>query len=148
MRRGIDQRQEVDPGLLLRDTRTIWQRIADFFKEPGYVALALIAIAGFSFFYSGVADILFILGIIFFLIAITRKPTLPFRMPMRAGIKDYNDIKPGTREPYLSRGIAYFGNHIDTNEELWFNNEDMRTHVLIFGSTGSGKTEALDLSCL
>ena len=27
--------------------------------------------------------------------------------------------------------------------ELWFANEDMRTHVLIFGSTGSGKTEAL-----
>ena len=29
------------------------------------------------------------------------------------------------------------------SDELWFNNEDMRTHVLIFGSTGSGKTEAL-----
>ncbi|MFZ4077077.1 MAG: TraM recognition domain-containing protein, partial [Legionellaceae bacterium] len=42
-----------------------------------------------------------------------------------------------------SRGIAYLGNDIKTNEELWFANEDMRTHALIFGSTGSGKTEAL-----
>ncbi|MDF2691495.1 MAG: phosphoesterase, partial [Gammaproteobacteria bacterium] len=28
-------------------------------------------------------------------------------------------------------------------EQLWFTNNDMRTHALIFGSTGSGKTEAL-----
>src|SRR4029078_10956905 len=35
------------------------------------------------------------------------------------------------------------GNELSTSEELWFTNEDMRTHALIFGSTGSGKTEAL-----
>src|SRR4029078_13654985 len=35
------------------------------------------------------------------------------------------------------------GNELSTDQELWFGNEDMRTHVLIFGSTGSGKTEAL-----
>ena len=43
----------------------------------------------------------------------------------------------------MARGIAFFGNDIKTNEELWFANEDMRTHALIFGSTGSGKTVAL-----
>ena len=37
----------------------------------------------------------------------------------------------------------YFGNDIDSEQEFWFSNEDMRTHVLIFGSTGSGKTETL-----
>ncbi len=43
----------------------------------------------------------------------------------------------------MSSGIAFFGNDRTTQEELWFSNDDMRTHVLIFGSTGSGKTEAL-----
>ena len=43
----------------------------------------------------------------------------------------------------MARGISFFGNRRTTEEELWFNNDDMRTHVLIFGSTGSGKTEAL-----
>ncbi|MFN7096506.1 MAG: TraM recognition domain-containing protein, partial [Gammaproteobacteria bacterium] len=41
------------------------------------------------------------------------------------------------------RGICFFGNDRRSNEELWFANDDMRTHVLIFGSTGSGKTVAL-----
>src|SRR5262249_11767824 len=59
-------------------------------------------------------------------------------------LKDSNDPMPGTRnKARMARGIYYFGNENKTKEELWFSNEDMRTHVLIFGSTGSGKTEAL-----
>ncbi len=64
-------------------------------------------------------------------------------MPKIARVKDYNDMKPGLNKPNLARGIAYFGNDRNSGEELWFGNDDMRTHVLIFGSTGSGKTEAL-----
>ncbi len=68
---------------------------------------------------------------------------LPFRLPKVSQTKDFNDLKPGIKLPNMARGISYFGNRISDNEELWFANEDMRTHVLIFGSTGSGKTEAL-----
>ncbi len=50
---------------------------------------------------------------------------------------------PGSKKPHKARGICFFGNDRNNNEEIWFNNDDMRTHVLIFGSTGSGKTEAL-----
>jgi intracellular multiplication protein IcmO len=42
-----------------------------------------------------------------------------------------------------TEGIYLFGNERKTNEELWFSDKDMRTHVLIFGSTGSGKTVGL-----
>ncbi|HLB57466.1 MAG TPA: TraM recognition domain-containing protein, partial [Gammaproteobacteria bacterium] len=72
-----------------------------------------------------------------------REFRLPFRMPLRSEAMDYNDPLPGTLKPRKARGICFFGNRKQTSEELWFNNEDMRTHVLIFGSTGSGKTEAL-----
>ena len=68
---------------------------------------------------------------------------LPFRMPQRSKAIDYNDPLPGSNKPRKARGISFFGNRKSDNEELWFNNDDMRTHVLIFGSTGSGKTEAL-----
>ena len=64
-------------------------------------------------------------------------------MPQRSGAPDYNDPLPGSNKPRKARGICFFGNRKITEEELWFNNDDMRTHVLIFGSTGSGKTEAL-----
>ncbi|NKB46546.1 MAG: TraM recognition domain-containing protein, partial [Legionellales bacterium] len=68
---------------------------------------------------------------------------LPFRMPQRAKQLDNNDLMPSSNKPRKARGICLFGNEISTGEELWFSNDDMRTHALIFGSTGSGKTEAL-----
>ena len=83
------------------------------------------------------------IGICAFLYAYTRKSNLPFRMPQRSNALDFNDIAPGSTKPRKARGISFFGNRRTNGDELWFNNDDMRTHVLIFGSTGSGKTEAL-----
>jgi intracellular multiplication protein IcmO len=143
MMRGIDSRQEVDPGLLLRDTRTMGQRIADFFGTPVNISVVLVSAAGAAYFAPYLSDVILIFGVLAFLYAYTRKQTLPFRLPQRAKVKDYNDLKPGSNKPFLARGITHLGNDRKTNEELWFGNEDMRTHVLIFGSTGSGKTEAL-----
>ena len=143
MMRGIDSRHELDPTLLLRDTRTIIQRIKDGFSDPTNIAVVLILMAAISFYYSESATILMLVGLAFFLYSYTRKQKLPFRLPQIARVKDYNDIKPGQNQPNIARGIAYFGTDRKSGEELWFTNDDMRTHALIFGSTGSGKTEAL-----
>jgi len=64
-------------------------------------------------------------------------------LPQRANIPDHNDLFPSSTKPRQARGICFFGNEQGTNLELWFNNDDMRTHCLIFGSTGSGKTVTL-----
>ncbi|MDQ8040141.1 MAG: TraM recognition domain-containing protein [Rickettsiella sp.] len=143
MARGLEQKHEQDPRKLLRDTRTLGQRFFDFFKNPQAVTILLIGLASGSFFIPGVADIVFLLGVLSFIYAYTRKTSLPFRMPQRAQQLDYNDLRPGSNKPRTARGICLFGNEISTGEELWFSNDDMRTHCLIFGSTGSGKTEAL-----
>lgn len=141
--RGLDQKHEQDPRRLLRDTRTLWQQIADFFKDPFQTAIVLACMAVGSFTIPIMADILLLIGTCCFLYCYTRKATLPFRMPQRSALPDYNDPLPGSDKPRAARGICFFGNDRFTNEELWFNNDDMRTHALIFGSTGSGKTEAL-----
>lgn len=141
--RGIDSRHEIDPTQLLRDTRTLGQRIGAFFSDPSNVTIVLIALAGAIYYISETAIYLFIIGALMFLFAYTRKQKLPFRLPQVAKVKDYNDIQPGLNKPNIARGIAFLGNDSKSNEELWFSNTDMRTHVLIFGSTGSGKTEAL-----
>jgi intracellular multiplication protein IcmO len=141
--RGLEQKHEQDPSLLIRDTRTGWQRITDFFKNPLAVAFTLASLAGTSYFVPAIADILAISGVFIFLYTYTRKTTLPFRLPVRAKTLDYNDIKTGSNKPQQARGIYFLGNERKTDLELWFSNEDMRTHALIFGSTGSGKTEAL-----
>ena len=143
MMRGIDSRNEIDPTMLLRDTRTLGQRFGHFIADPTNVSIILVSLAGGSYYLPEATLITLILGSVVFFYAFTRKQMLPFRLPQIAHVKDFNDLKPGIKTPNMSRGIAYFGNDVKTNEELWFANEDMRTHALIFGSTGSGKTEAL-----
>ncbi|HAU2262938.1 TPA: type IV secretion system DNA-binding domain-containing protein, partial [Legionella pneumophila] len=143
MMRGIDSRHELDPTLLLRDTRTFTQRLADFFADPTNISIVLISLAAVSYYFSEAATFLLIMGGIFFLYSYTRKQKLPFRLPQISRAKDYNDLKPGINKPNIARGITFFGNDRKTGEELWFANDDMRTHALIFGSTGSGKTETL-----
>lgn len=141
--RGLDRKHEQDQRQLIRDTRTLGQRFVDFFGNPANVVILLITFAVASFFVPAAVDIFFILGVLSFAAAFYRKTTLPFRMPVSSHLPDFNDPLPGSNKPRTARGISFFGNDLETNEELWFNNDDMRTHVLIFGSTGSGKTEAL-----
>jgi intracellular multiplication protein IcmO len=143
MQRGLDEQHEMSPQLLLRDTRSMGMRIVDFFKDPVNSACLLVSFATAVFFLSVAAEFITLVAVGVFFYAYTREGKLPFRMPMRSGAPDYNDPLPGTTKPRKARGIAFFGNRKKTQEELWFNNDDMRTHVLIFGSTGSGKTEAL-----
>jgi intracellular multiplication protein IcmO len=141
--RGLDRKHEQDQRQLIRDTRTLWQRFVDFFGNPTSVVILLISFAVGGYFVPAASDLLLVLGICSFLAAYFRKTSLPFRMPLSSHMPDFSDPAPGTTKPRTARGISFFGNDIETNEELWFNNEDLRTHILIFGSTGSGKTEAL-----
>lgn len=141
--RGLEEQHELSPQLLLRDTRTFGMKVVDFFKDPVNSAVCMFTFAGACFFMSPLTDFFAFVGVCVFLYAYTRKSTLPFRMPLRSNANDYNDPLPGSTKPRKARGITFFGNRKNNSDELWFNNDDMRTHVLIFGSTGSGKTEAL-----
>lgn len=143
MQRGLDEHQEQDPRLLIRDTRTLGQRTYDFFAQPKNVMVVLFTMAVSIFFFPGIADLLGIIGGGMFTFVVSQRMMLPFRMPLRSGKPDFNDCIPGTTKPKKAGGITFFGNEKNTGKELWFTNDDMRTHVLIFGSTGSGKTVAL-----
>lgn len=141
--RGLDTRQEQDPRLLIRDTRTLGQRVSDFFKNGSNTAIILISSAVGAVFYPEFSDLVLVVCLFLFMYCFVQENKLPFRMPLRSKEKDYNDLIPGTSKPRKAGGICFFGNERDTRAELWFTNDDMRTHVLIFGSTGSGKTEYL-----
>jgi intracellular multiplication protein IcmO len=141
--RGLDETQEQGQRFMVRDTRPLSTRISDFLKNPQGMAMLLTALGAASIVMGYFSDIFLLIGLGLFFYCYFQKSKLPFRMPMRAHQKDYNDPLPGSNKPRMSRGIYFFGNDKKTDQELWFNNDDMRTHALIFGSTGSGKTEAL-----
>ncbi len=143
MIRGLDSKQEQSARQLARDTRPLGTRIAEFFAKPEVVLLACVCSIMMGVFYPAITDLLALFCVGLFTFSCLSKNTLPFRIPRSAHIKDYNDPQPGSNKPKMGEGIAFFGNDRISHEELWFSNDDMRTHVLIFGSTGSGKTEAL-----
>lgn len=142
--RGVDAGQEVTSKNLYRDTRTRWQKFSAGLEKPSTFATFVSVFLASMFIMPGITEISGILcGWIIWLSA-SKKFRLPFRMPTTSRLLDYNDPKMGKdEEPGLAAGIAYLGNELNTDKELWFKNDDMRTHLLIFGSTGAGKTEAL-----
>lgn len=141
--RGISSNQETFGSAGIRDIRPFHRQMYDFLvsRYGGSGTILCIAVCGFVF--PGLADILFLGVLIIFWMAFFSSHVLPFKMPMYSKTMDKNDTKPGSNSPSPAAGIYFFGNEINTNDQLWFTNSDMRTHVLIFGSTGSGKTEAL-----
>ncbi len=143
VQRGLEQDQEQNYARLIRDTRTLGQRFADFFKNSEAVTITIVVLAIVGFFLPAGVDYFFIAGVLAFVSARSYRAVLPFRLPKISHAKDYNSPKPGTFKPSLAQGIYFFGNEKKDNAELWFTNEDMRTHVLMFGSTGSGKTESM-----
>jgi len=141
--RGIQSKHEHAASQLARDTRPLGVRIAETLARPEFVMIMMCMGGGIAVLEPITADFVVIVLMCLYLFANSRKVSLPFRMPKSAHMFDNNDINPGTGKPQVGSGISFFGNDRVSNEELWFTNDDLRTHVLIFGSTGSGKTEAL-----
>ena len=142
---AIDQKK-YEQGLdtFLRDTRPLAVRIADSMTNTGTSAATFAVIAG-SYYLTEYAvyfgDVIFILGMLYFWFLATRDKSLAFKLPMTAKFKDMNNNGPGRNNK--PEGILYLGNVDKTNEEVWFTNSDIRTHLLYLGTTGAGKTEGL-----
>ena len=143
--RGLTKAQESKPSYSVRDTRPLLMRINDFILDRlwGPILIVIIAVAMMFPIVSIVADLLFIIVLVLFWYAYWDMPFLPFKLPLGTRFKDKHNPKPGSTDPGDASGLYFFGNEFNTDHQLWFNNSDMRTHCLIFGSTGSGKTEAL-----
>lgn len=94
-------------------------------------------------------DLIGVLGFFFFYWAFHRPFHLPFRMPKTAApMLDPRNPPAGGGGAGKSEGILYVGNtsdrdNPDCGQEIWFTNNDARTHILYLGTTGSGKTEGL-----
>ena len=141
--RGIDAKHEHGAQQVARDTRPLGVRFAEFLINPttNFVLSGTGIVVVFIF--PAIFDLILLIWLVFFIFVYTRKQVLPFRLPRSSKLLDHNDLIPGTFRPKKAGGISFLGNDRKTGEELWFTNDDLRTHILIFGSTGSGKTEAL-----
>lgn len=136
---------EVSPNS--PDTTPITKRLGNFFKTnmAGIIPILIIVT---MFIFKGTALFLGLISIPFFYMISKKIQALPFRKPESAKQIDPNEVNPGTGKPMASKGISFYGNEAKSKKELWFSSDNVRTHTLIFGTTGSGKTEALVSLCV
>lgn len=146
---ALDQRKyehrQID---VLRDIRPLSVRIADHLQNTN-LATAIYVVAAFTILFPqyfggwplAIADIILVLGLLYFWWLTARDRSIAFKLPMGAKFKDKNNEGPGRNG--TAEGILYLGNVEKTDEEVWFTNSDARTHILYLGTTGAGKTVGL-----
>lgn len=134
--RGVTKNQDLDPLLLARDARPFAYRMRDITTENGgFIMVAMgIAILMWPFFeLPMISDLLLGIGLLFNLYAKGKTKQYEFKARMERN-------KDGKIE---NDGIIYLGNTNDEGTEIWFSNDDVRSHMLVLGTTGSGKTRFL-----
>ena len=143
--RGLEDREAQERKNLLRDVRSPAHKLADALKN-GTVQTCGVFGAGVGLFaFPVVATPFFGLGLFFFMLRClcVRNERLPFRMPLGLSGTDKGDPLPGRRGFAKPEGIFFLGNRLQDGKELWLKAKDILTHMLLFGTTGSGKTETL-----
>lgn len=143
---GITRTQEVKVKNRRVDTRGFWDRIYDNSNTPsgtianfGFLLIASLVFSPIPF----VPELCFLIALVFLLRYYRYKKrfwSAPFRVPAY--------LKYQTKRNYIDEttgksgaGDVYMGYCLETKREVWGSLDDVRTHRLTVGTTGSGKTE-------
>src|SRR5271165_6933324 len=139
--RGPQERFERSGAQRLRDTRPITTRMwSAMMSEFSGVILAGGAMA--MFVEPALVNVVVPASLLYAVIVMSRRVTLPLRLPQTAGIRDWNYPSPAGRRPRMAAGSIYLGSDLK-GRELWISSEDGRQHASVPGTTGAGKTTAL-----
>jgi intracellular multiplication protein IcmO len=143
--RGVQQTNEIDSKTRYVDVRSWKDKFVEELSEPKPFLMWVWGPLVLAFVFPALLEIG--IGVSLFMLMwgcdLQEKASLPFKMPKSAGLIDPHEISPRDDKPTDGDGIGYFGIERSSRKELWFTNSDLRTHILMMGSTGSGKTEAL-----
>lgn len=134
----IEQHQEVKLSRNIADVRSWGEKYAEKLSKPAFLA---INVAGVLIAMVAVKALMVVWVVAFLFLFFTHlsyRVLLPLRYPPDGADEKGKD----------GDGIMYVGHLRSTNpyenfREVWMADADLRTHFLILGSTGSGKSETL-----
>lgn len=143
--KGASRKFEVKTSRRRKDLRPMGQKLKDYFLSGEGVISGIIAIPVISLILIRVpfSAELMLLGI-----GIYRRKFLdfkkiafdfPYRVPVQAKVLDGST----TGGKSLGKGVTLVGTDIEYKEQIYAGDSDLRTHALVLGTTGSGKTEFL-----
>lgn len=143
---GITRSQEVKIKSRRVDTRGFWDHVYDNADTPGGTLInfgVILLICAIGVWVPFLPELCFIASLVVLLRYYRYKKrfwSAPFRVPAYLKYKtkrsylDETTGKPGS-------GDVYMGYCLETKREVWASLDDVRTHRLTVGTTGSGKTE-------
>lgn len=143
---GITRSQEVKIKSRRVDTRGFWDHVYDNADTPGGTLInfgVILLICAIGVWVPFLPELCFIASLFVLLRYYRYKKrfwSAPFRVPAYLKYKtkrsylDETTGKPGS-------GDVYMGYCLETKREVWASLDDVRTHRLTVGTTGSGKTE-------
>lgn len=143
---GAQREYEVNSQRRRKDPRLLSRRVSDYFRSPEGVVAGLFILPVLAIIFIRVPlmgeIVLFAFVPVYyqkFIKSKGKKQDFPIRVPEIANVLDGSErIGSG-----LGKGITYMGNEIGTKEPIYASNTDMKTHMMVLGTTGSGKTELL-----
>ena len=143
--RGLEDVDSQERKRLLRDVRSPGRRMADAFVDGEFQVAGIFVAAPCMFLFPMFATPIFLFGLLLFILRchFARWERLPFRLPLGVSGKDRGDPLPGRSGYATPEGLFFLGNRMQDGRELWLKAKDILTHALLFGTTGSGKTETL-----
>ena len=155
--------EEINQSKLIRDTRKSGTRLYQAVFSPERFKYVLIGFLIMQLCVPALWHIWLIVLAVLMMTYSDYKFQMPLRMPRDLGGLDRSDYHDesyegrnlfGFKTKYLARkyntakGILYLGevradSATERGRELWISDSDARTHMMMVGTTGSGKTEAL-----
>lgn len=137
----IDARHELTTASQVVDVRPLSTRLGEILSNKWYMSAAALPCVALAPVFPVAAPLALAAGL--GVVATNRlvRPLLPLRYPIYE-----TDVDPRTKKK--GNGILYVGGLKSTStydrfKQLWANDDDLRRHALIIGTTGSGKSELL-----
>jgi hypothetical protein len=159
--RGVERSEELQNSQIRPDTRGMMTKARAYFATTDGVIAAMLwlqAIALVTVFVPLSGEVVLAVAWLFYQLYVNpghnnpkrvipgtqriagkiRIYDFPYRLPFSAKRFDGSYATPK-----LGSGITFLGKEITSNLEIWTADSDLRTHMLVLGTTGSGKTEFL-----
>jgi intracellular multiplication protein IcmO len=141
---GVTKNIDLDPSLVKPDVRPFRYKFNEFVVANGDSVLMLAVMFLFLFpiinslflnsSYYNFTELAVIFALVWYWITKSRQREFMFRRPIdESSADDWGE----------NDGLIYLGNDNDDYSSIWFGKADMSVHLLVFGSTGSGKSRFL-----
>jgi len=144
----IEGGQEVSTRQIIVDVRSNGQRFKDWMVYPNNFTKVMIALGLICLIFPFALPILFFALLGFVDEYQKTAQYAPMRYPAWCKVPDPGLLHPGTDKPMAPTGIMYFGvidaqDPYERGKQVFLAADDLTRHMLVLGTTGSGKSEFL-----